>query len=76
MAAGQPPFRSILRTGYEGRPLPAASTWPFVLSIWAATALAILSTPAALWLDIVLIAIAAVFTVYFLAWRHLPGTGR
>ena len=69
-------FGSFVRAEYEGRPLPPAWKWLFILSIWAATALAVWLIPTALWLDIVQIAIAAVFTVYYLALRRPPETRR
>jgi len=69
-------FGSYIRAEYEGRPLPAAWKWLFIISIWVATALAILLIPTALWLDIVQVVIAVVFTAYFLARRRQPGTGR
>lgn len=69
-------FGSFIRAEYEGRPLPAGWKWLFMLSIWVATALSIWLIPTALWLDIVQIAIAVVFTVHFLARRRQPGTGR
>jgi hypothetical protein len=71
-----PLFGSFIRAEYEGRPLPPVWKWLFILSIWVATALTILFIPTALWLDIVQIVIAAVFTVYFLARRRQPRAGR
>jgi hypothetical protein len=69
-------FGSFIRAEYEGRPLPAIWKWLFILSIWVATALTIILIPTGLWLDLVQIAIAAAFTVYFLARRESPGAGR